>query len=129
MMSHNAQVWQACLLGPNRNACTSTSFLEGSCAQFPTLIMKIVRLRLNLTQQLLEDSTALPGLKVPTFLYKLFDYNVFNCERMSFCFFPKTVKSVLTLRLIYHVDWKEKITLQMSCCNYLSFSLNLSPAA
>ena len=61
MMSHNGQVWTACVLGPNRNTCSSSQFLEQACRRFPTLIMKIVRLRLNLTDSLLEE---MPDLKV-----------------------------------------------------------------
>ena len=59
MLSHNAHLWQACVLGPNRNACGSSEFLERACRQFPTLTMKLVRLRLNMTRAMLEADSSL----------------------------------------------------------------------
>lgn len=76
MLSHNAQVWQACVLGPNRNVCSVSNFLEEACHRFPTLTMKMVRLRLNLTRQLLDD----PSVKV---LYLVRDPRATMNSRLS----------------------------------------------
>ena len=76
MLSHNAQVWQACVLGPNRNVCSASNFLEEACHRFPTMTMKMVRLRLNLTRQLLDD----PSVKV---LYLVRDPRATMNSRLS----------------------------------------------
>ena len=77
MLSHNAQVWQACVLGPNRNVCSLSSFLEQSCHRFPAMTMKMVRLRLNLTRELLVDD---PSVKV---LYLVRDPRATMNSRLS----------------------------------------------
>lgn len=76
MLSHNAHVWQACVLGPNRNVCSLSNFLEEACHKFPALTMKMVRLRLNLTRQLLDD----PSVKV---LYLVRDPRATMNSRLS----------------------------------------------
>jgi len=60
MMSHNAQVWDACTHGPNAKTCANTTFLQEACRRYPVLASKIVRLRLNLTRQLLDDASMGP---------------------------------------------------------------------
>lgn len=76
MLSHNAQVWSACVLGPNRNVCSLSSFLEEACHRFPAITMKMVRLRLNLTRALLDD----PSVKV---LYLVRDPRATMNSRLS----------------------------------------------
>ena len=63
MASHNPHVWDACVAGPNRNACGNGTFLRQACHRFPVQTMKIVRLRLNVTERLLRDQ-LLDGLKI-----------------------------------------------------------------
>ena len=79
MVSHNVQVWEACVQGPNRNTCSNTTFLQQACNRFPIIASKIVRLRLNLTRQLLEDP-SLPDLKI---LYLVRDPRATMNSRLS----------------------------------------------
>lgn len=55
MVGHNNDVWEACQHGPNINTCFNPSFLSQSCQMFPIQLVKMVRLRLNLTQLFLND--------------------------------------------------------------------------
>ena len=56
LTSNNVNTWKACSNGPNVDTCSVPAFLESACSKFPTVAAKIVRLRLNLTRSLLEDS-------------------------------------------------------------------------
>ena len=51
---YNLQTWKACN-DSDRQECVAPSFLERACDRLPTIVAKIVRLRLNLTRELLED--------------------------------------------------------------------------
>ena len=51
----NMNVWAACFKGPSINICSETSYLSAACKRFPTIVSKVVRLRLNQTRSLLKD--------------------------------------------------------------------------
>ncbi|RXG73900.1 Carbohydrate sulfotransferase 1 [Armadillidium vulgare] len=55
MMGQNVPIWNACKNGPNKMVCADQTFLSESCQMFPIQLVKTVRLRLNLTQLLLND--------------------------------------------------------------------------
>ncbi|XP_068236864.1 uncharacterized protein [Palaemon carinicauda] len=55
MLGHNIPIWEACKKGPNTNACYNATFLSKACEMFPIQLVKTVRLRLNLTQLLIND--------------------------------------------------------------------------
>ena len=55
MQSYNKRVWKACNEGPNLLSCADSKFLSEACKMFPIQLVKSVRLRLNLTQLLLND--------------------------------------------------------------------------
>ena len=52
--AHNKRMWKYCLNGRN-NACYESDMLNKFCSMFPFQSMKTVRLRANLSRELLED--------------------------------------------------------------------------
>lgn len=54
LFSYNTRLWRYCLLYPEY--CSNPSFLSPFCRLFPLQSMKIIRLRLALAEQLLDDS-------------------------------------------------------------------------
>jgi len=55
-LSHNERLWSHCF-GTNRKHCYNPEFLNQFCSLFPFQSMKTVRLRLNLTREIIEDSS------------------------------------------------------------------------
>lgn len=53
LFTHNKLLWSQCQLYPNY--CFEPSFLNPFCRLFPFQIMKIIRLRLSLAEELLSD--------------------------------------------------------------------------
>ncbi|KAK9511459.1 hypothetical protein O3M35_000111 [Rhynocoris fuscipes] len=53
LFTHNTRLWEKCLLYPH--LCWNPQFLNKFCALFPFQSMKLVRLRLHLIEELLED--------------------------------------------------------------------------
>lgn len=53
LFNHNTRLWQYCRLYPQ--LCWTPSFLRAFCQLFPLQSMKVVRLRLALTQPILDD--------------------------------------------------------------------------
>ncbi|XP_042879002.1 carbohydrate sulfotransferase 5-like, partial [Penaeus japonicus] len=53
LFSHNSPLWSRCKAHPD--LCWKAEFLSPFCSLFPFQALKTVRLRLNLTQELLED--------------------------------------------------------------------------
>ena len=62
-LSHNERLWSQCY-GSNRHFCYDPEFLSQFCSLFPFQSMKTVRLRLNLTKQIIND----PSLNVQVLL-------------------------------------------------------------
>jgi len=54
-LSHNERLWSQCY-GDNRQLCYNPEFLSQFCSLFPFQSMKTVRLRVNLTRDLIQDS-------------------------------------------------------------------------
>ena len=55
-LSHNKRLWSNCY-GSGRKHCYNPEFLSQFCSLFPFQSLKTVRLRLNLTRQIIEDSS------------------------------------------------------------------------
>ena len=51
----NGLMWDSCAKTDNRFTCSEPDYLARACQRFPTVVAKIVRLRLNLTRNLLEN--------------------------------------------------------------------------
>ena len=51
--SHNERLWSHCY-GSSRKHCYNPEFLSQFCSLFPFQSLKTVRLRLNLTRQIIE---------------------------------------------------------------------------
>jgi len=68
LFEHNKRLWKYCMAGGWKNVksslCWGKDFLNKFCPLFPFQSMKTVRLRLNLTQQLVQD----PSLNVRVLL-------------------------------------------------------------
>jgi len=54
-LSHNERLWSHCY-GSSRKHCYNPEFLSQFCSLFPFQSLKTVRLRLNLTRQIIEDT-------------------------------------------------------------------------
>ena len=54
-LSHNERLWSHCY-GSSRKHCYNPEFLSQFCSVFPFQSLKTVRLRLNLTRQIIEDT-------------------------------------------------------------------------
>lgn len=55
-LSHNERLWSQCF-GDNRKMCYNPEFLSQFCSLFPFQTLKTVRLRVNLTRTIIEDSS------------------------------------------------------------------------
>lgn len=62
-LSHNERLWSHCF-GSHRPYCFDPAFLSEFCSLFPFQSMKTVRLRLNLTRDIIQD----PSLNVQVLL-------------------------------------------------------------
>ncbi len=56
-LSHNERLWGHCAQHRNRQDCFSPRFLSRYCSLFPFQSMKTVRLRMNITRQIIEDQS------------------------------------------------------------------------
>ncbi len=62
-LSHNKRLWDHCGKRPYKKDCNSPRFLSRFCSLFPFQTMKTVRLRMNITRQIIEDE-SLPNVQV-----------------------------------------------------------------
>jgi hypothetical protein len=94
LVKHNVRIWEACSYSSNPLVCKEPSFLQAACQRFPVVVSKVVRLRLQATEELLSQ---FPNLKVlflirdPRALMNSRNVNDWGCGAYADCGDPKQV--------------------------------------